>query len=354
MQTLGLFYYSAQAIFTIVLMSAGGIILAKCKILDRDSLQILSKIIFYLLLPCMLFASFAQSISIDRLKELWILPVTGVIYILGGIALGATAVKLLGIRTEYRNIVKASSGFANAMYLPIPLVAAICSIFPEFAGKPEIKTLGMIFVSMFLIAFNPMMWTLGYNIIGEKPHSSIRFTDLVTPPVWGIIAGIVAASLPEMQLASGKIFSIRAALCETTGFLHPLFTTCVSLGNAVVPCAMIVLGGSFAFSPIKKHFDRKSISAVICVKLLILPILAIFYIKLLMGCGILPHGKIEDTLLALVILIEAAVPPATSLIVISSLQQKNVEEMGSLLLWLYLMSLITLTLFIVVGMKIFQ
>jgi len=280
--------------------------------------------------------------------------VTGIIYILGGIGLGVLAARFLGIREDYRNMVVASSGFANAMYLPIPLVAAICSIFPEFAGNQELKTMGMIYVSMFIISFSPMMWTLGYNILGEKPHSSIRITDFITPPVWGILAGLVAASLPEFHMASGKVFSIRQALCETQGFLHPVYTTCVSLGNAVVPCAMIVLGGSFASSPVTKHFDRKSVFAAISIKLIILPVLAIAYIKLLVSCGLMPHGTMGDTLMALVMLIEAAVPPATSLIVISSLQKKNVEEMGALLLWLYLASLVTLTLFIVIGMKIFQ
>lgn len=339
-----LLFYSAQAIFTIVLMAAGGIMLAKCKILDGNSLQILSKTIFYLLLPCMLFTSFAESINLDRLKELWILPVTGAIYILAGIGLGILAVKTLKIKTEFKNLVTASSGFANAMYLPIPLVASICSIFPEFSGNPEMKTIGMIYVSMFIIAFSPMMWTLGYNILGERSHGSIKFTDVVTPPAWGMIAGFAIANSPFL----------KAAFCEKDGFLHPLFTTCNSMGNAVVPCAMIVLGGSFALGPVARHIDRKTVLAVIAVKLLILPVLAILYIKILVSFGLVPHGTLQDTLLALVMLIEAAVPPATSLIVISSLQKKNVEEMGSLLLWLYLVSLITLTLFIVVGMRILR
>ncbi|MFZ2654693.1 MAG: AEC family transporter, partial [Victivallales bacterium] len=332
------------AIFTIVLMAAGGIILAKCRILDGNSLQILSKTIFYLLLPCMLFASFAESINMDRLKELWILPVTGVVYILGGIGLGMLAVRTLKIKPEFKSMVTASSGFANAMYLPIPLMASICSIFPEFNSNPEMKTLGMVYVSMFIISFSPMMWTLGYNILGERPHSSIKFTDIVTPPVWGMIAGFAIANFP----------ALKSALCDKSGFLHPLFTTCNSMGNAVVPCAMIVLGGSFAIGPVARRIDKKTVLAVIAVKLLIVPILAILYIKILVSYGLIPHGTMQDTLLVLVMLIEAAVPPATSLIVISSLQRKNVEEMGSLLLWLYLVSLITLTLFIVIGMRIFQ
>ena len=344
MHTLSLFFYSSQAILTIVLMSAGGIILARLKLIDSNSLQVLSRIIFHLLMPCMLFASFAQTIDLDKLKELWILPLTAFIYIVAGIALGAAAARILKIKPDRKSMVAASSGFANAMYLPIPLVAAICSIFPEFSGNPELKAVGMAYVSMFIIIFSPMMWTLGFNILGEKPHSSIKFSDIITPPVCGIILGFIVANLP---LA-------KNAFCSDNGFLHPVFTAGVSLGNAVVPCAMIVLGGSFAFSPIAKHMDRKSVFAVILVKLILLPLLAILYIKFLIFSNIIPHGAIQDRLLALVMLIQAAVPPATTLIVISSLQKKNLEEMGALLQWSYLISLVTLTLFIVLGMGIFQ
>jgi predicted permease len=344
MHTLSLFSYSAQAILTIVLLSAGGIILARLKLIDRNSLQVISRIIFHLLMPCMLFASFAETMSLDKFRELWILPLTGFIYILAGISLGALAARILKIKPERRGMITASSGFANAMYLPIPLVAAICSIFPEFSGNPELKAVGMAYVSMFIIIFSPMMWTLGFNILGEKPHSSIKLSDIITPPVCGIIAGFAVANLPFA----------KNAFCGDSGFLHPVFTACVSLGNAVVPCAMIVLGGSFAFSPMAKHVDRKSVLAVILVKLIILPLLAILYIKLLISFNVIPHGTIQDTLLAIVMLIQAAVPPATTLIVISSLQKKNIEEMGSLLQWSYLISLVTLTLFIVLGMRIFQ
>ncbi|GEM_PF-434650 len=344
MQTLSLLYYSAQAIFTIVLMSIGGVILARMKILDRDSLQALSKVIFHLLLPCMLFASFTEKINFTRLMELWILPVSGIFFIFCGITLGTIAVRLMNISSDYRNVVKVSCAFGNAMFLPFPLIIAICSIFPEFKKDPEIQAMGIIYVSMFVIAFSPMMWTVGYNILGEKPHSSVKFSDFITPPAWGIIAGLIAASIPSLKLA----------LCEQSGTLHPIFTTCVSLGNAVVPCAMIVLGGSFALSPLSKHLAPKPASTVIAIKLLILPVIAIVYIKLLLYLGIIPHAKPQDTLMALVILIEASVPPATTLIVISSLQKKNVEQMGSLLLWLYMTSLVTLTIFIVIGMKLFQ
>ncbi len=344
MHTFSLFFYSAQAVLTIVLMSAGGIILARLKLIDSNSLQVLSRIIFHLLMPCMLFASFAQTIDLDKLKELWILPLTAFIYIIGGIALGAAAAKIMKIKPERKSMVTASSGFANAMYLPIPLVAAICTIFPEFSGNPELKAVGMAYVSMFIIIFSPMMWTLGFNILGEKPHSSIKLSDIITPPVCGIILGFIVANFPFA----------KNAFCSDNGLLHPVFTACVSLGNAVVPCAMIVLGGSFAFSPISKHVDRKSVFAVILVKLVILPLLAILYIKLLIFSKIVPHGSIQDSLLAIVMLIQAAVPPATTLIVISSLQKKNIEEMGSLLQWSYLTSLITLTLFIVLGMRIFS
>ncbi len=344
MHTLSLFFYSAQAVFTIVLMSAGGIILARLKLIDSNSLQTISRIIFHLLMPCMLFASFAQTMDFGKLKELWILPVTALIYIVGGLALGAAAARILKVKPESRSMVTASSGFANAMYLPIPLVAAICLIFPEFSGNPELKAVGMAYVSMFIIIFSPMMWTLGFNILGEKPHSSIKFSDIITPPVCGIVLGFAVANFPFA----------KNAFCGDGGFLHPVFTACVSLGNAVVPCAMIVLGGSFAFSPLAKHADKRSVVAVILVKLIVLPLLAILYIKALIFFNLIPHGAVQDRLLVIVMLIQAAVPPATTLIVISSLQKKNIEEMGSLLQWSYLTSLATLTLFIVFGMRIFS
>jgi len=81
-----------------------------------------------------------------------------------------------------------------------------------------------------------------------------------------------------------------------------------------------------------------------------MPLLAILYVKGMIYAGLMP----DDLMLALVLVIEAAVPQATNISVICSMQQEAIERnMACLLFWNYLASVPTLSLFILLSVRLF-
>ena len=333
-----LFLCAVKSVATIILAALPGYLLVRFKILSGDSLRLLGKIVVYAALPALLVTKLADSINLEALSELWIFPVSGVIFIFGGYLIARMANLFLKERSEFKGVLYTASALGNAAYLPIPLIVAICAVFPIFIDRPGAAAQGITFISAFIIAFSPLSWIFGYNTIAAKDHK-IELKYFFPPPVIGILTGIVIGMTPFL----------KHLFCSTDGFLYPLFESWRIIAAAAIPLAMIVLGGRFAIPQKEASIPNKVITAVVMIKLFILPCAAIGYVFLLRYWGIIP----DDPMIALVLIIEAAVPPANNLILMASMHKVNEHATAKTLFVCYVISAVTLTLFITLAMSIF-
>ena len=334
-----LFLCAVKSVATIILAAVPGFLLVKFKVLSGDSLRLIGKIVVYAALPALLAVKLADSMSIERLSELWIFPVSGVLFIFGGFAIAKFANIFLKEKSELKGVLYTASSLGNAAYLPLPLIVAICAVFPYFADKPDAAAKGITFISAFIIAFSPLSWIFGFNTISAKGHK-IQLKYFFPPPVIGIIIGITIGMTPWLK----NIF------CSPVGFLYPLFESWRIIAAAAIPLAMIVLGGRFAIPPPKSSIPTRLTAAVVVIKLFVLPVLVIGYVFLLRHWGIISN----DPMIALVMIIEAAVPPANNLILMASMHKVNEHATAKVLFICYTISTITLTLFIMLAMELFS
>jgi hypothetical protein len=107
------------------------------------------------------------------------------------------------------------------------------------------------------------------------------------------------------------------------------------IGDCTLPLAMFVVGGSLAQVHLA-HIDKKAIFLVILAKLVILPVLGL--------CLILKFNFPQ--LLGLLILIQLAMPPATSLSVIARHYNKEDLLISQGIFFGHLASIITLSVFL--------
>jgi len=337
---LSLFICSLKSVMTVLLAASAGTFLVRLKVLNNDSLRIISQVVFFVTLPALLITKVAQSIDLNTLHELWIFPVSAIVLPFTGFSLGKIANKIFGIKGDVKGLVIAASGLGNSGFLPIPLIVAICAIFPVFLKDPGSSARGITFISAYIMIFSPLLWIHGYNLLAgrEKHHFKLKY--FIHPPVIGIIIGIIIGLTPIL----------KEAFCTSDGILFPLFAACRIIAAATVPLALIVLGGRFAEQATGgTTVNNKAVISIIAIKQLFLPLLALCYIAGLRYFNIIS----QDPLIALVLLIEAAVPPATNLILISSLHGKGEKETAKALFWSYMISVLTLTLFIMLGMTLF-
>lgn len=337
---LEVFVCTVKSVLTVLIAASTGIFLVRLKVLSNESLRTISKVVFFISLPSLLFSKVAQAIDLKTLSELWIFPVSALIFIFSGCLLGFLACKFFKIKGDIRGLVMAASGLGNSGYLPIPLVVAICSIFPIFLTDPESSAKGITFISAYIMVFSPMLWTYGYNFLAGKEKHRFKLKYFFPPPIIGLLCGLLIGLTPFLN----NLF------CRPDGFLYPIFAAAKIVALSTIPLALIVLGGRFAVPVPGVKVENKAVFSVIVIKLLLLPIMALVYIFGLRRFGIIPM----DPLVALVLLIEAATPPANNLIVIASIHGKNEQATAKTLFWCYTFCVISLTFFITIAMSIFS
>jgi predicted permease len=107
------------------------------------------------------------------------------------------------------------------------------------------------------------------------------------------------------------------------------------VGDCTLPLAMFVVGGSLASIHLR-HVDKKAVFFMVLAKLIILPVL---------GLWLIVKFKLPE-LIGLLIIMQLAVPPATSLSVITRHYKKEDLLISQGVFFGHLLSIITLPLFL--------
>ena len=331
--------YSSKAVISIFLVALAGVFLVRSKIISKDSLKVLGALVIYIFLPCLLFHKISASISWEQLREYWVFPMTCVIYIFSGLLLGWITAKICKPRKEIEKGVIAAIAFNNSGYIPIALVAGITAVFPVFISDPQAKDKAISFIAIYLLGYSPILWTIGYSLISGNKISNMPLKRLFSPPVIGMLTGVFVAMTP-----------LRNIFCVADGFLNPLYRAAGVLGEATVPCVLILLGGCLAFGPGRGVVNKRTIFSVILIKLIIFPAIATLYVLLLRHLGALP----ANLLASVVLVIEAGSPTANNLVVMAAVAKPEIEDgMATIIFWTYLSSIISLTLTVIAAMWVF-
>src|SRR5690606_13891568 len=120
-------------------------------ILDDAGKGTLSRVIFSLLLPCLLFSKISSGISWDTLQVLWILPVMALAYVAIGFVLGQLGVRLLRLPAEHERQYVAAGAFANSGYLPMVLIVTMADTVPALRAIDGAGDQGVAYVGVYLI-----------------------------------------------------------------------------------------------------------------------------------------------------------------------------------------------------------
>jgi predicted permease len=335
-----LLFYSSKAVGSVMLIAGAGAMLVRFNIINKDAMRTLGQLVYFLMLPCLLFTTLTPTINLQQLAEFWIFPVSCVVHVFTGILAGMLTVKICRPRPEMKAGVAAATAFSNTGYLPIPLLIAVTQVFPCFRNDPNASAAAVAYVSVFLMGYSPLLWTFGHSMIAGRKIHEISLRQFFPPPVIGILLGVAFGLIPPLKQMS----------CSSSGLLNPFFNAASVIAQGTVPCALLLLGGNLANGPVKGTVNKRSIFSVILIRLITFPILAIIAVYVLRYFGLIP----SSLLLALVLIVEAGCPPATNLVIMASLSNHKLEAgLSTLLFWAYLASIVSLTAVIMAVMWIF-
>ncbi|KAM0012265.1 putative membrane transport protein [Helianthus debilis subsp. tardiflorus] len=146
-----------------------GLILAhhKTQIIPKATFKLLSKLVFALFLPCLIFIDLGRSITLRNLFLWWFVPVNVVVSMLLGFLLGVVVVLLCRPPPQFRRFTIVMTACGNTGNLPIAILGSLCHSEDNPFG-PNCHQRGVAYVSIAQWISVVLVYTLVYHMM-EPP-----------------------------------------------------------------------------------------------------------------------------------------------------------------------------------------
>ena len=255
-----------------VIYILAGIILIRTHVLNRENMEVVSRLVIKLALPVMIFTNTVN--GVDKQMLFHSLPILGIAFFMYICLFGLSFLsgKILHLQGDHQQLYSAMSAFGNIGFMGIPIVT---SIFPER---------GMLYISVFTMIDQLMLWTVGVRLT-SKAEDTVENTSKNSSQCGKNVGAVKHSTFDFKKLINPVTVAIVLALfCILAGLTLPeiLNTAFSKIGATATPLAMIYLGGVFACMDVKKYICKLDYYGIVAIKMLIFPVL--FYLIL----GLLP------------------------------------------------------------------
>ena len=216
-------------------------------LVTKDGSKQLSNILLFLVTPCVLVKAYQVEFKAELVYNL-------LIAFAGAIAINVLSLLMaklfFGKRKNEKSVINEyCCSYSNSGFMGIPLLEA------------AVGTQGVFYGSAYLAIFNILNWTHGvYLYSGDKKSLSIK-KIILNPGVLGVLAGLL-------------LFFTRIKLPGI------VMTAVNYMAGLNTPVAMMLLGMFLADVDLKKAIKNASLYSVSAVRLILVPILAIFILKI--------------------------------------------------------------------------
>lgn len=260
-------------IIQLFIMIFMGFIIVKAKLLKAEDSKILSVIVLYLVIPCVIINAFQVDYTPQTVKGLLIAlagsVMTQVILLI--------VVSILGRVFHLNEVEVASIYYSNSGNLIVPIVTFIL-------GK-EWVLYGCVFMSVQLV----FIWTHCKKIISRESTYDWRR---------------IVLNINMISIAIGIIlFLTRIHLPAIIN------NTLSAVGSMIGPASMIVTGMLFAGMNFKQIFANKRVYFVSFFRLIIVPVIALFLIK----CSQLSTFSSNGNKLMMIVFLAIITPSASTI-----------------------------------------
>lgn len=272
-------------IFILAVVVIIGVIGAAVKVITAETKDMLSKVIFNISLPLMLFTNFLKLEATPRLlaNSFVVLSITGfVVFFL--LLVGWLSSRIYGIQGREAAVFRTHSMFGNTIFLGFPLINALFG--------PE----GLLYASMYQLISNVIMWTVGVIVLTYENGASWKknLKKVINPNTIATLTGftffILSIKLPKL-----------------------LVTPLSELGAANTWLSMLYIGAMLYLADTAGFFRRKSIFVLSANRLLLAPVMLIMFFSI---SAILLNAAPDKTVTSVIIL-EASMPCMASVVIMA-------------------------------------
>ena len=293
-------------IIQLFIMIFMGFIIVKAKLLKAEDSKILSVIVLYLIIPCVIINAFQVDYTPQTVKGLLIAlagsVMTQVILLI--------VVSILGRVFHLNEVEVASIYYSNSGNLIVPIVTFIL-------GK-EWVLYGCVFMSVQLV----FIWTHCKKIISRE--STYDWKKIVL-------------NINMISIAIGIIlFLTRIHLPAIIN------NTLSAIGSMIGPASMIVTGMLFAGMDFKQIFANKRVYFVSFFRLIIVPVIALFLIK----CSQLSKFSSNGNKLMMIVFLAIITPSASTVTQMCQVYGNNSQYASAINVVTTLLAIVTMPLMV--------
>ncbi|PSR87847.1 Protein PIN-LIKES like [Actinidia chinensis var. chinensis] len=138
----------------------------KTQIIPRATFKLLSKLVFFMFMPCTIFVHLGESITVKNFTLWWFIPVNVVVSTVIGCVLGYLVARICRPPPEFVRLTIIMTGFGNTGNLPQAIVGSVCHS-DNFYG-PNCYRTGAAYVSFAQWVSALLVYTLVYHMM-EPP-----------------------------------------------------------------------------------------------------------------------------------------------------------------------------------------
>ena len=293
-------------IIQLFIMIFMGFIIVKAKLLKAEDSKILSVIVLYLIIPCVIINAFQVDYTPQTIKGLLIAlagsVMTQVILLI--------VVSILGRVFHLNEVEVASIYYSNSGNLIVPIVTFIL-------GK-EWVLYGCVFMSVQLV----FIWTHCKKIISRESTYDWRK---------------IVLNINMISIAIGIIlFLTRIHLPAIIN------NTLSAVGSMIGPASMIVTGMLFAGMDFKQIFANKRVYFVSFFRLIIVPVIALFLIK----CSQLSTFSSNGNKLMLIVFLAIITPSASTVTQMCQVYENDSQYASAINVVTTLLAIVTMPLMV--------
>lgn len=303
------FLTTFHAIVPLLIVAGTAAFAVKKGIVIKEHIQGLSSATVYLFLPCLIMTKTIAKFEPDAISYWWIIPLIGLGINILGILFCFPLFKL----NEKSYPLWPVASIQNGIYLPLPLGLLLYQDqFDTFA----------IYCFLIIIGTTPAMWILGRLLLSGPKKEAIRISDFFTPPIIALLASIIIVITGLDKWIPGPVISAMDLM-----------------GQPTLPIAIFILGATLATINLADMPSVKETFNVAAIKFFLVPA-SIF--------GILAALDLNTTmpLFCSMMIIQAASPPATNLILIVKHYGGDDKAISSMMLFQHLICIAALPLWL--------
>lgn len=298
------------AVIKLSLVASLGFILYRKKIVSESALSFLTFFVINLSIPFLFFSHLVENSQMVLAHSVGSFLIASFGIFIVGCAIGFifTFKEGKALKAEIMSLV----ALQNAGYLPMNIAI--------FLFPPGAREKFLVYIFLYLLGFNILMWSVGSFFIFRKKNEVFRIKSMLTPPVIGTVLALVFIYTNIARFIPQALLSPIKMVGETSFIL-----------------SMIILGcwlGKVKLEGISKKLLL--VCEVSFLKLIVLP--AIFLIGLV---------KLEIfSFLGLFIILEATMPSAASLPIVANLRGADSEFVSQGVFLTHILSIVTIPLWV--------